>query len=332
MTLLALAIAAAVVVLIAGIYGFASFGAVWEDLHYGWLPVTFAGTVLATLGYVIGYCAVMRADDGPRLALPLVIRLVALGFGPFVPAGGFAVDKRALHAIEADERRARIRVLGLGAVEWALLAPAAWVCAVVLLVVGDPHPMPSLLWPWALAVPVGFAIGLWAAAPSRRERFSGETEGWRGGLGDALQAIGTLHLLAREPRRHWRAWAGMALYWALEIVAFYGAVRMAGLRPNAAETSLAYATGYALTRRSMPLGGAGATEALMTFALHWVGQPVVPALVAVVIYRVFNFLLPVAPALLVRRRVRPLLTAADNERVPARRERRRAAAPLGRSS
>jgi hypothetical protein len=82
----------------------------------------------------------------------------------------------------------------------------------------------------------------------------------------------------------------------------------------------------------MPLGGAGATEALMTFALHWVGQPVVPALVAVVIYRVFNFLLPVAPALLVRRRVRPLLTAADNERVPARRERRRAAAPLGRSS
>jgi hypothetical protein len=59
---------------------------------------------------------------------------------------------------------------------------------------------------------------------------------------------------------------------------------------------------------------------------------VVPALVAVVIYRVFNFLLPVAPALLVRRRVRPLLTAADNERVPARRERRRAAAPLGRSS
>ena len=331
MTLLALAIAAAVVVLIAGIYGFASFGAVWGRLHYGWVPVTLAGAVLATIAYVIAYCAVMRLDDGPRVATALVIRLVTLGFGPFVPAGGFAVDKRALHALEGDERRAQIRVLGLGAFEWALLAPAAWICAVVLLVVGDTRPMPSLLWPWALAVPAGFAIGLWAAAPSRRERFSGEHGGWRGHAGDALQAIGTLHLLAGEPRRHWRAWVGMALYWALEIVAFYGAVRAAGLRPNAAEVILAYATGYALTRRSIPLGGAGATEALMTFALHWVGQPVMPALVAVVIYRVFNLLLPVAPALLVRRRVRPLLTAADEERVPARRERRRAAAPLGQS-
>jgi hypothetical protein len=32
--------------------------------------------------------------------------------------------------------------------------------------------------------------------------------------------------------------------------------------------------------------------ALMTFALHWVGQPVGPALAAVVVYRVFNFLVP----------------------------------------
>ena len=26
----------------------------------------------------------------------------------------------------------------------------------------------------------------------------------------------------------------------------------------------------------MPLGGAGITEALMTFSLHWTGQPVLP--------------------------------------------------------
>ncbi len=38
----------------------------------------------------------------------------------------------------------------------------------------------------------------------------------------------------------------------------------------------------------MPLGRAGVTEAPMTYSLHWLGQPVVPALAAVVVYRVVN--------------------------------------------
>jgi uncharacterized membrane protein YbhN (UPF0104 family) len=109
----------------------------------------------------------------------------------------------------------------------------------------------------------------------------------------------------------------MALYWLFDIAAFYGAVRMVDLRPNLGEIVLAYATGYALTRRSMPLGGAGITEVLMTFALHWVGEPVVPALVAVVIYRVFNFMLPAIPAFVARSKVQPLLRAAESDR-PAR--------------
>jgi hypothetical protein len=79
----------------------------------------------------------------------------------------------------------------------------------------------------------------------------------------------------------------------------------------------------------MPLGGAGVTELLLTFAQHWVGQPIARALAAVVVYRVFNFALPAAPALLVRRRIRPLLRAADQDRAPSRREQRRASAPIG---
>jgi uncharacterized membrane protein YbhN (UPF0104 family) len=35
----------------------------------------------------------------------------------------------------------------------------------------------------------------------------------------------------------------------------------------------------------------------MTFALVWVGVPLAPALLAVVTYRLFNFWLPVIPAL-----------------------------------
>jgi uncharacterized membrane protein YbhN (UPF0104 family) len=95
------------------------------------------------------------------------------------------------------------------------------------------------------------------------------------------------------------------------------------------EAIIAYATGYALTRRSTPLGGAGVTEVLMTFALHWMGQPVVGALAGVVVYRVFNFVLPAMLALFVHPRVEPLLSAADEGRAPAEQERRLAAAPFG---
>jgi uncharacterized membrane protein YbhN (UPF0104 family) len=148
-------------------------------------------------------------------------------------------------------------------------------------------------------------------------------------LARALHGVGVLHWLARGFWSCWAAWIGTAVYWALDIASFYGAARFIGSHLNLAETILAYATGYALTRRSMPLGGAGVTEALMTFALHWVGLPIPAALAAVVVYRVFNFVLPTIPALLVLPRVSPLLDAADEGRAPAVRERRVARGELG---
>lgn len=77
---------------------------------------------------------------------------------------------------------------------------------------------------------------------------------------------------------------------------------------------VAYATGYALTRRSMPLGGAGATEALITFALHWMGGPIPACVAVVVVYRLFNFAVLTIPALVARSHVEPLLAAADETR------------------
>jgi uncharacterized membrane protein YbhN (UPF0104 family) len=233
-----------------------------------------------------------------------------------------------LHAIEDDEKAATIRVLGLGALEWAALAPAAWISAVVLLVIGDHRPMASLLWPWAIAVPIGFVVGLWLAHPDRRERIAAPEPRWRRGLGDALEAVGILRSLAGGFSACWQAWTGIVLYWTFEIASFYGAARFIGIRLNLGELILAYATGYALTRRSMPLGGAGVTEALMTFSLHWVGQPVPAALAVVVVYRVFNFALPTLPGLIARERIKPLVRAADHGRTPASEERRHAAAPF----
>jgi uncharacterized membrane protein YbhN (UPF0104 family) len=70
---------------------------------------------------------------------------------------------------------------------------------------------------------------------------------------------------------------------------------------------LAYATGYAATRRSLPLGGAGVTEVLMTYSLYWVRLPLAPALAAVVAYRAFNFLLAATPALIAHHQLQPMI-------------------------
>jgi len=75
---------------------------------------------------------------------------------------------------------------------------------------------------------------------------------------------------------------------------------------------IAYATGYAATRRSLPLGGAGVTEALMTYALYWCHQPLAPALVAVLVYRCFNFLLVAVPAVIAHRQLEPVLAGAHD--------------------
>jgi uncharacterized membrane protein YbhN (UPF0104 family) len=329
MTLLAFVLAVAAVAAVAFINGFSAFRHAWSHIHVPWIALVVAGEVLAVPAYAGLYRKVAELEGGPRTPFSLLLRLVIAGFGPFAPDGGFAVDKRALEALEKDEHSATVRVLGLGALEWALLAPGAWVAAIVLLATSDPRPMPSLLWPWVIAVPIGFAAGLWLAVPERTERIAEGKERWRKPLGKALRGVGVLHTLARDLVRSWLAWSGTALYWVLDIAAFYGAVRFVGLRPDLGETILAYATGYALTRRSMPLGGAGVTELLLTFALHWVGQPIAPALAAVVVYRLFNFALPATPALVVRRRLRPLLNASEQDRAPSRPEQRRAAAPLG---
>ncbi|HET8977268.1 MAG TPA: hypothetical protein VFN87_03865 [Solirubrobacteraceae bacterium] len=331
MTLAALAAAAVAVAVIAVIYGVGHFADAWSHLHVGWLGVAFAAELLAIPAYAFAYRELARFDDGPLLPAVLVARLVMLGFGPLATRGGFAIDRRALGALEGDAERGSWRVVGLGALEWALLSPAAWLAAIVLLISGDPRPMPSLLWPWIILVPVGFGVVLWLAQPGHRDRLCARGGPRRRAVRRGLEGVWLLIPLARRVRRTWPAWLGAGLYWALEIAVLYSAVRFIGLGANVGEIVLAFATGYALTRRSMPLGGAAITEVLMTFALHWVGQPVAGALAAVVVYRCLNFLLPAIPALVILPRIEPLLVAAEEDRVPAPHHRRRAAAPLGQS-
>ena len=80
---------------------------------------------------------------------------------------------------------------------------------------------------------------------------------------------------------------------------------------------LAYSGGYVLTRRSLPAGGAGLLEVALTLALVGMGMHFVPALVGVIIYRLFNFWLPIVPALFLLPALRDLRAQfRDAEREP----------------
>jgi uncharacterized membrane protein YbhN (UPF0104 family) len=307
---LATALAAIGALAIAWVTGADAVGRAFEHVRPAWIGLIAGAELLAYPAYALAYRSVAQVHGHAPLELPLVGRVVAAGFGPFAVAGGFGLDRQALHALHEDERSARVRVLGLGMLEWALLAPTVCVVSIVFLA-QDADILPSLLWPWAIAVPIGLGLGLWASAPGRRERLSRIGGRHRRWLADLLDGVGVLHTLIADPRRYAGAWIGTALYWAADIAAFYGGLRTFGLDIGAGKVILAYATGYAATRRSLPFAGAGITEVLMTYSLYWVRQPLAPALAAVVAYRAFNFLLAALPALLVRRHVEELAQAVD---------------------
>jgi uncharacterized membrane protein YbhN (UPF0104 family) len=312
----ATAIAAGAVLAIARVTGADAVGRAFSTIRPGWIALIAGAEVVAYLAYMVAYRSIAMVHGHAPLALPIIARVVVAGFGPFAIGGGFGIDRRTLQALHEDERSALVRVLALGTLEWAVLAPTTCVASIVLLATGA-NVLPSLMWPWAIAVPVGFGFGLWASAPQRIERlsrFRGRRVEW---LERALHGIGVLRTLIRHPRRYAGAWLGTTLYWAADIAAFYGGLRTFGLDPGVGKVILAYATGYAATRRSLPLGGAGVTEVLMTYSLYWVRQPLAPALAAVVAYRMFNFLLAATPGVIAQRQLEPLLARTrDAEQEP----------------
>jgi uncharacterized membrane protein YbhN (UPF0104 family) len=264
-----------------------------RTVHPEWFAVAFGAEVLAYFGYMLGYREVARVEEGPELDRAHTAAAVSAGFGAFVARGGFAVDLQAFRDFGVSEREARIRVLGLGALEYAVLAPAACGAAIAVLAAGDDKPSLPVTLPWVIAVPLGFALALWAVEHRRRFRGSGRC---REMLAQALESIYVLRCLFVRPS-HLSGPIGAALYWFGDIVCLWACLQaFTHGTPSVAPLLLGYATGYALTRRTLPLGGAGAVEALLPFALSWSGISLAAAVVAVFAYRVFNFWLPLLPA------------------------------------
>ncbi len=293
MMVVAAALSLIATMLVAGAAGYVSVASHVKHADLYWLPFAMAGAVAAHIGYTFAYREVAHVGRGVRLGTLRAGAIVSAGFGMFTPRGGFAVDIEALEDLGVPPEEARIRVLGLGSLEYAVLATGALVCAIFLLY-DDPHAQRAVTLSWVIGVPVGTALALIAV----------RYRNWicRGRLGGIirppLEAIGVVGQIVASPRRHGAAaFMGMALYWAGEVFVLWVCLAaFTGHTPSVAAVVVGYATGYALTRRTLPLAGAGAVEALLPFALVWVGYSLSAAVLAVFAYRIFNLWLPLGPA------------------------------------
>jgi uncharacterized membrane protein YbhN (UPF0104 family) len=275
--------------------GYPKLAHIARHVDWVWFAPAFGAEVAAYIGYAAAYREIARVEGGPTLELPRVFAIVASGFGMFIPRGGFVADYRVLVDSGLRPKQARLRVLGLGGLEYAVLAPAACAAAIFLLVVGADIPL-SFTLPWAIAVPIGFAGG-WVVLQRR--------DAWlhcgrvRRLLARAVEPGTILRDLALAPRlRGARAGGGMLVYWAADIFCLWACLHaFSAHAPPVATLIVGYATGYALSRRTLPLAGAGAVEVLLPLSLTWVDVRFAPALLAVFAYRIFNLWLPLVPAL-----------------------------------
>lgn len=288
-----------------GVAWAAGFGDVLHRLGHPsalWIPLALLGQVVAYFGYMLAYREVARVERGPELGVMKLAAVVFTGFGVFVAHGGFSADVIALRGTGISRREARMRVMGLGALEYVVLAPAVCVCAIIVLAHGSHKPNLGMTLPWAIAVPLGFVAAFWALRYHRRFSQAG---GWRGAVGHALDAVAVVRNLLRDPLKHGSAFVGMGLYWVGEVFSLAAALHAFG-SPRLATAALiiGYATGYALTRRTLPLAGAGVVEALLPFALVWAGAGLAAAVLAVFVYRFFNLWLPLIPAVVGMRALR----------------------------
>jgi uncharacterized membrane protein YbhN (UPF0104 family) len=293
---------------------------------WAWLAVCGLGEAVAYGGYVLTVRDIARVDDGPELDLAVSTKAVVGGFGVFAAtrgSGGFAVDYWAFRQAGAGKRDAFGRVLALGFLEYVVLGVVALVASALLYWRLDGHAGNGVTLPALLIVPC-VVVGLWLTSPKRVARLSRTTS--RSGRLRTMFANSVLGLrnvrgLLASPREHGLGVLGMTLYWAGDIVCLWAALQVVGGRHlTVSELILAYSGGYVLTRRSLPAGGAGFVEAALTLALVGMGVRFAPALIGVVLYRLFNFWLPIVPALLLiptLRELRARFQQAEREQTRA---------------
>jgi uncharacterized membrane protein YbhN (UPF0104 family) len=300
----------------------------WERLSHlaarphawAWLGLCFAGELVAYGGYVLTIRGMAKAGAGNEMTLGECVQTVVAGFGVFAAtraSGGFAVDYWAFQRAGATKKEAAAQTAGLGLLEYVVLSVGALFASIALFLRADGHASAGTTLPSLLIIPC-LAAGFVLTSRKRARRLSkgsgGYVRRWFAGL--VAGAITVRKLLA-SPREHGLGLAGNVAYWAGDILCLWAALQVVGLQISVSALVLAYSGAYVLTRRSLPAGGAGVVEVALTFALFWMGLEFAPALVAVVIYRLFNFWLPIVPALLVTPAVKEMRERFQQVEQPA---------------
>ena len=157
--LLAAALSLIATIFVAGAAGYVAVASHLRHANTYWFPFAIAGAVAAHIGYTFAYREVAHVDRGVKLGALRAAAIVAAGFGMFFPRGGFAVDLEALEDLGVPREEARVRVLGLGSLEYAVLATGALICAIFLLLDHSPAQRAVTL-SWTIGVPAGTALAL----------------------------------------------------------------------------------------------------------------------------------------------------------------------------
>jgi hypothetical protein len=284
----------------------AGWDTVFDPFRARWsffFAVAFASELASFASYIFAYRAVAGIEGGPEFSLSDAAALVAVGFGAFLAKGGAALDSIVFRKPGDSKAKGEVRVLALDALEHAPLAPAACAASIDLLIEGQRKPGLDFTIPWATLVPIGAVLAFYGVR--HRDRFV-DCGGWRGRLGQILEGIRILFRLAAEWRNYWLAFVGASVYWAGDVACLWASLKPFGATPTLPAIVLAHAVGYVLTRRTLPLAGAGIVEVLMPLTLVAAGAPFNGAILGVFTYRFFNLWLPLIPAVValpvVRRR------------------------------
>ena len=287
---------------------------VYARHSWTWLAACLAGELIAYAGYVLTIRDMAAVDKGPEMDLAVSTKTVVAGFGVFAAtrgSGGFAVDYWAFRQEGASKRDAVGRVLALGFLEYATLSILALVASAALYLRLDGHASDAVTLPSLLVVPC-LVVALWVTSPKRVARLSRtrSSNGWiRRTFANAVKGARNVRAMILSPREHGLGVVGMSLYWAGDIACLWAALQLVGGRHiTVSALILAYSGGYVLSRRSLPAGGAGVVEIALTLALFGMGVRFAPALLGVVVYRLFNFWLPIVPALILIPTIRQLRT------------------------
>ncbi len=299
---LAIVATAGVIALIGQAAHFGTLAHRLDRAELGWLVVCAAGQVISYAGYVACYQAIAQLSEGPRIPVPVVLRVIFLAFGAFSVAttvGGLSVDFWVLREAGEPADRASARVIALETLRWAVLALATCVASVLVLARVAHRPPWGVAAGWLVVTPACFIAARWFSAPARRERFMVGEGIFRRALAVAVRALVYLRELAGAPASlRARAVLGAAAFWAGEIICAWGALRAFGAHVGAVPLIVGYSTGLLSEMIPLPAGGSGGVDAALTGGFVLAGISLSSALLAAVTFRVFTFWLPAVVALL----------------------------------